>query len=188
MTLSSSKTLIDNLFEEQKELATFLRDQGQISYAQDIEGSLSKILLLSSASYFENRITNAISGFAERISKSNEALVSLVKNKAIERQYHTYFQWRDKNRSSNSFFAMFGTSFRDSAKEDLKATFSISKAEKAFLELGDLRNLLVHGNFANYPLEKTADEVYELYQNALQFVEYIECKLNSELNGKEQDN
>ncbi|MBS0586503.1 MAG: hypothetical protein JSS37_00750 [Proteobacteria bacterium] len=182
MTLSS-KTLIDTLFEEQKGLAKFLRDQGQISYAQDIEGSLSKILLLSSASYFENRITNAISDFAERISKSNEALVSLVKNKAIERQYHTYFQWREKSRSSNSFFAMFGTSFRDSAKNYLRTTPNISEAEKAFLELGDLRNLLVHGNFANYPLEKTADEIYELYKKALQFVEYIESKLSSEVNG-----
>jgi len=170
-------TFIDALFTEQKELIGFLLQQGQLSYSQNVEAFLSKTLLLSVASYFESRITNAISDYAARVSKSDEALISLVRTKAIERQYHTYFQWREGNRSANSFFAMFGSALKDSAKQDLKDK-ELSQATAAFLELGDLRNLLVHENFASYPLEKTADEIYRLYGESLRFVIYIENKLN----------
>lgn len=170
-------TFIDTLFSEQKELIDFLKQQGQLSYAQNVEVFLSKTLLLSCASYFESRVTNAISDYAKKVSNADEALISLVRTKAIERQYHTYFQWREGGRSANSFFAMFGSALKDSAKQDLK-NMELSQATAAFLELGDLRNLLVHENFASYPLEKTADEIYQLYGAALRFVIYIESKLN----------
>lgn len=170
-------TFIDTLFSEQKELIGFLQQQGQLSYAQGVEVFLSKTLLLSCASYFESRITNAISDYAKKVSNADEALTSLVRTKAIERQYHTYFQWREGSRSANPFFAMFGSALKDSAKQELK-NVELSQAAAAFLELGDLRNLLVHENFASYPLEKTADEIYQLYGAALRFVIYIENKLN----------
>jgi len=170
-------TFIDALFSEQKELIDFLQQQGELSYSQSVEVFLSKTLLLSCASYFESRITNAISDYAKRVSNEDEALTSLVRTKAIERQYHTYFQWREGNRSANPFFAMFGSALKDSAKQELKNT-ELLQASAAFLELGDLRNLLVHENFASYPLEKTADEIYQLYSVALKFVIYIENKLN----------
>lgn len=171
-------TFIDALFREQKELIGYLQQQGQLSYAQSVEVFLSKTLLLSCASYFESRVTNAISDYTKKVSNADEALTSLVRTKAIERQYHTYFQWREGNRSANPFFAMFGSALKDSAKQELKNT-ELSQATAAFLELGDLRNLLVHENFASYPLEKTADEIYQLYGAALRFVIYIENKLNS---------
>lgn len=174
---AEGKTFIDALFGEQKELITFLQQQGQLSYSQSVEVFLSKTLLLSCASYFESRITNAISDYATKVSNADEALTSLVRTKAIERQYHTYFQWREGNRSVIPFFAMFGSALKDSAKQELKNT-ELSQASVAFLELGDLRNLLVHENFATYPLEKTADEIYRLYGAALRFVIYIENRLN----------
>ncbi|MEK6324548.1 MAG: HEPN domain-containing protein [Acidobacteriota bacterium] len=170
-------TLIDTLFKEQKELVGFLQGQGQVSFSQSVEAFLSKTLLLSIASYFESRITNTITDYAARVSNADEALTSLVRIKAIERQYFTYFQWREGNRSVMPFFAMFGTVLKDSAKLELKGE-DLAQAAAAFLELGDLRNLLVHENFASYPLEMTSDEVYGLYVAALKFVTYIEVKLN----------
>ncbi len=62
-------------------------------------------------------------------------------------------------------------------QKKLKAV-DLSEAVAAFLELGDLRNLLVHENFAAYLLEKTSEEIYKLYRQALRFVGYIEGKLN----------
>lgn len=174
---TESTTFIDALFKEQKELIAFLQQYGQISYSQSVEVLLSKTLLLSGASYFETRITNAIADYASRVSGTDEALISLVRTKAIERQYHTYFQWREGSRSAIPFFAMFGSSLKDSAKQELKNA-DLSQAVAAFLELGDLRNLLVHENFASYPLEKTADEVYHLFGEAIKFVAYVEDKLN----------
>ena len=176
--VTENTTFVDTLFKEQKELVVFLQSQGQLSFSQSVEAFLSKTLLLSVASYFESRITTAITEYAGRVSNSDEALTSLVRVKAIERQYHSYFQWREGNRSVSPFFGMFGSTLKDLAKQELKSD-ELRRAVAAFLELGDLRNLLVHENFANYPLEKTADEIYVLYGAALGFVRYIEIKLNS---------
>jgi hypothetical protein len=170
-------TFIDTLFREQTELVDFLRQQGQLSFAQNVEAILSKTLLLSVASYFESRITTSIADYAARISGADEALTSLVRIKAIERQYHTYFSWREGGRSAVPFFAMLGTSAKDSAKQDMKDK-ELKQAVDAFLELGDLRNLLVHENFGSYPLEMTSEEIYRQYCAALRFVRYVEEKLN----------
>ena len=177
ITPMGGETFIDTFFKEQKEFIGFLQQQGQVSYSQNVEMSLSKTLLLSCSSYFERRITDAISDYAKKVSNADEALISLVRNKAIERQYHTYFQWSGDTPSVRPFFAMFGSTIRDSSKQALRDS-DLSDASKAFLELGNLRNLLVHENFLNYPLEKTADEIYQLYCAALRFIIYIENTLN----------
>lgn len=52
------------------------------------------------------------------MSNSDEALTSLVRVKAIERQYHGYFRWREGNRSVNPFFGMFGSTLQDLAKKE----------------------------------------------------------------------
>ena len=173
----SETTLIDTLYHEQMELAEYLRRNGQISFSQTVEATLSKTLLLACASYFESRITNAISDYASRVSGGDEALTSLVRIKALERQYHTYFAWKKGNRSANAFFGMFGSSFRDEAKRDLKES-NLVIAQDNFLELGELRNLLVHENYATYPLDNTAAEIYRIYKQGLLFVQYVENKLN----------
>jgi RiboL-PSP-HEPN len=169
--------MIDELFRRQKDLATYLQEQGELSFATDVEAYLSKTLLLSAASYFESRITEAIAAYAARVSMSDEALTSLVRVKVIERQYHTYFQWSEGSRSVMPFFGMFGPTLKELAKQELKMEH-LKLAAAAFLELGELRNFLVHKNFASYMLEKTAEEVYYLYKTAGKFVEYIEHKLN----------
>lgn len=179
--IEKDKTFIDKLFEEQKGLIIYLQEQGQISYSQDVESFLSKALLLSCASYFEDRIVNAIAGYAKMISNADEALVSLVRIKVIDRKYHTYFTWEGRGVGNvMSFFGMFGTTIKDIAKKELKGG-ELLKSVEAFLELGETRNLLVHENYAMYPLEKTADEIYMLYRMALRFVMYIEVKLSKKI-------
>ena len=48
---------------------------------------------------------------------------------------------------------------------------SISQSIQAFMELGRRRNELVHENYALFPLNKTVEEVYELYEKAYIFVD-----------------
>jgi len=50
---------------------------------------------------------------------------------------------------------------------------------KSFLELGGIRNRLVHLNFAGIPLDKTCKDIYDLYKKAFGFIVYIETKLNT---------
>ena len=46
------------------------------------------------------------------------------------------------------------------------------EAIRAFLEVGDVRNQVAH-DFGTVSLEKTADEIYARYKEALAFVEQI---------------
>ena len=42
-----------------------------------------------------------------------------------------------------------------------------------FCEIGDLRNQLVHQNYAAFVMTKTADEVHALYLSALHFMAFL---------------
>ena len=53
----------------------------------------------------------------------------------------------------------------------VKASAALDEAIRAFLELGQMRNELVHENFATFALEKTSEEIYALYSKAVPFVE-----------------
>jgi hypothetical protein len=100
-------------------------------------------------------------------------------------QYHTYFAWGEKGnpdkpgKNANTFFALFGDEFKVTAENEINASSTLNTAVKAFLEIGHLRNILVHSNFAAYNLDnKTADEIYKLYMTSLPFIEYIKRKLS----------
>lgn len=100
--------------------------------------------------------------------------MSFFKKKAIIRQYYTYFDLNDKN--INSFLGLFGDDFKKVFKEYIKEE-NQDENIKAFLELGRLRNELVHQNFIIYNLEKTANEIKDLFDKAYKFLIFFENKL-----------
>jgi hypothetical protein len=132
--------------------------------------------LLSASSYFEIEIQDIIERFAIEKSQNNIMLVSLVKNKVISRQYHTYFKWDDTN--ANQFFGLFGEDFKNEMKQKCKEDEEMNKSIKAFLELGNLRNLLAHKNFGAYNLDQNLDDIFKLYKKAKDFVDYLRGRLN----------
>jgi RiboL-PSP-HEPN len=79
------------------------------------------------------------------------------------------------DRAIRLFFSLFGSEFRSkmtnlnlvNGSEDLPA------AVRAFLEIGNERNKLVHRNYAMFALDKTIDEIYALYRKGLTFVEQL---------------
>ena len=171
-----AETIIDSLYNEFTDLLKFLDDAKEISLRSTVDTTFKKTLALSAASYFEDELRNLLLRFVDEKSNSNELLINLVRNKAIARQYHTFFDWRGKN--ANSFFSLFGDEFRQSAIEDVKEDDELGESIKAFLDLGNTRNELAHLNFANMELNKTAEEVYGQFKNAQRFLEYIGKKLN----------
>ena len=64
---------------------------------------------------------------------------------------------------------------RQLAKEDEQLAGGI----EAFLTIGTERNRMVHTDFASYPLDKTADEVMDLYRRAVVFVEELPVLLQT---------
>lgn len=181
-------TPVNILNQEYQSIVNFLDENGQPSLSSDVNRYFKKVIALSSASYFEHRIQELLVQFVTRETKNNQLAISFFKKKAIGMQYHTYFTWGEKNdpnqpgKNANSFFSLFGDEFKKQADAEIKASENLTAATKAFLEIGHLRNILVHSNFAAYNIDnKTADEIFLLYTKALPFVEYIERKLNASI-------
>jgi hypothetical protein len=79
---------------------------------------LKKVPVMS-AGYFENQAKDAIHAFVAGVGNHNLGLSALVKNKAIERQFDTYFKWDEWKASA--FSAIFGDSFSRHCKEQVQA-------------------------------------------------------------------
>lgn len=172
------ETVIDRMYKEFVDLIEFLDRSGEVSLRIIADNTFKKTLALSAASYFEDEIRRILLEMIDVRSSNDPLLGNFVKNKAVARQYHTYFQWKESN--ANSFLGLFGDEFRDMAKNDVRENEDLSNSIKAFLELGYLRNELAHLNFASFILDKTADEVYYLFKRALIFIDYLDEKLNGQ--------
>ncbi len=162
---------IENFIKEYNDIHSFLIENGQISSAVELNAHYRKILLLSCASYYETRIVNMLQSFTYRASKDSK-LCFFLKNKAIKRQYHTYFSWKENN--INSFLGLFGPEFKTKISSEIKDNPDLSAQVKAFLTIGSERNLMVHENFMEYRLEKTFEEIATLHNSAIKLIEYLE--------------
>jgi hypothetical protein len=163
-----SGELVERLVTDNSALMAYLRDQGEISFLSNMESSVPKIILLAAASDLEHQVQQIILGYYDKVTNACEFAGKFVFNKAVRFQFHTYFDW--SSRSANAFFALFGERFRDKAKAAVRADDRLLQSIKDFCEVGDLRNQLVHQNYAAFVLAKTAEEVYGLYSSALYFL------------------
>ena len=103
--------------------------------------------------------------------------MEFVKNKAISQQYHTFFDWKSSN--ANTFFSLFGEAFKTFMAAEIKNNGNLAESIKAFIELGRERNRLVHQDYGTFSLDKTTEEIFQLYRTALPFVQCIPEKLRS---------
>ena len=170
-----AESMIDRLYADHQALTQYLSQQTEPSFVGMVDDDFRKLLALSVASLFEHTITDAILKFCEIKAAGDSGLYCLVRMKAVERQYATYFDWNGK--TANTFFKLFGDTLGISMKNEVKNNSQLKAGCDAFLELGYVRNCLVHQNFASFAFEKTAEEVYEEYKLALKFVEYVVARL-----------
>lgn len=162
---------VARLHDEFSSLDMFLRKNGAPQHLTAIEDVFPKTMLLAAASYFEDRLCKDVERFAMEATAEDHALVWLVRRKAIERQYHTWFDWKARN--ANSFFGLFGDDFKRRAQEAVNNDATLKQSVADFLEIGRDRNSLVHENFGAVALEKTAKEVVALYNSAKVFVDWF---------------
>jgi hypothetical protein len=163
-------TIIDKAFEDNSSLLVYLSERNELSLLRTVDDSFRKTLVLSAASLFEHQISDAIHGYCNRKSGSDACVLALIRIKALKRQYFTYFDW--ENKRAGPFFALLGEEIGEKLKAESKVD-PLKSSVEAFLELGYLRNVLVHQNFAGYVFEKTNDEVYALYRLARVFVDRV---------------
>lgn len=165
-------TPVDILYSDYKSLSAYLTDKQEISFHLNMETQYKKSLVMSAASYFETEIIQKIEEFYMELSNGNDTIVSFVRNKAIKRQYHSYFSW-DKTNGYTQFFGLLGQEFQTFMKEEMRRNPKLTPSLEAFVSLGNERNLLAHLNFASYDVNKTIEEIYTLYNTAFYFVQHF---------------
>lgn len=166
-----SNTIIDKFYEENVSLIQFLGDKNEPSFQTNADDQFKKVLVLSIASYFEHTISDILLSYVKHYTNNNERLIFFMKKKGIDRQYHTFFKWDGNN--ANQFFSLFGDSFKKDAERASKENPILKTAISAFLTLGNMRNEMVHENFASFYLDKTFEEVYRMYNLALPFLAFV---------------
>jgi HEPN superfamily RiboL-PSP-like protein len=160
--------LVDALYSEQQEVMLHLRNKGEISYAAALERSLPKVILLASASNLERQVCDAVLDFFSEMTSAQMSAVNFVKNKAVKRQYHTYFSWDLRN--ANAFFGLFGEDLKNKVSLLVHEDETLNQAIRDFLEIGSLRNQLVHEDYSEFTVEKTAQDIFDQHKSALLFV------------------
>lgn len=168
-------TAVDKVYEDAAAVVKALQQTPEISLQVTAADHFRKALLLAAASYFEHRVCNCVLDFVRERAGGSKLVENFVRNKAIARQYHTWFKWDDNN--ANQFFGLFGSDFRATMTGRIKESDDLRIAVLAFLELGNERNRLVHQDYATFSLEKTLEEIHALYRSASMFVEQLPCAL-----------
>ena len=175
MVSDSSTDIIEQLVEEHKTLMALIPLQ-EVSVRATADASFAKTLMVSAASYFETRVTDSVLDVFSETTNKAQPLVEFVRNKAVERRYHDWFDWTKRN--ANRFIEAFGNDFKEYMDVWIKMH---QEAIRAFMEIGSFRNQLVHKNFASIPLDKTVDEIIDMYQKALGFVDEFPDELKNYL-------
>ncbi|MFR9676957.1 HEPN domain-containing protein [Streptomyces sp. TR02-1] len=158
------------MYDDHTGVLDYLGGQQQASHHATLQTTLPKVLLLAAASEFEERVSRALRDHVATHT-SDFKLIELIDQKAIRRQYHTLFDWDTRN--AGKFWSLFGQEFKSGMKRHCAQDANLTAHISAFMEIGSLRNQMVHNNYASFVLEKTLAEVYELYQLGNKFVNQL---------------
>lgn len=180
---NTARETIKEIYKDYQKYSSYLEKNGQISFVSDYRNIFSKTLLLSVASYFEDEIKQIIHKIL--LTSESNILEEFIKNKALNRQYHTLFSWNENN--ANSFFSFFGKNFKDFMKSQVDSDEKLRLSIQDFLLLGRTRNKLVHENYAIFNIDMTVEEIFEKFESALIFIDSL-IGLCQEFNNKTPEN
>ncbi len=180
-------TAVDNIWQEYVSVRDLLTELKEVSALSDYTNTMRKVIILSCGSYFEHEMTEMLKGYVLEASNGNELIASFLEKQAIQQRYHTLFDWGKQDEpgqpstSAKKFWKLFGNDFCTNVEIIIKEKPDVKESQEAFLELGHLRNILVHSNFADYIYaDKTPEEIFSLYQKASKFIPFIKEKLNEQ--------
>lgn len=162
---------VEKFYERHQALYEFLLTSGEVSFASDFTETYTRGLVLAIASYFEHDITEILTEIPEKRGGGDPVVTAMIVRQAISRKYHTYFDW--EKLKPGPFWALLGEDFKAQAVKDVKADDAVEKGIQAFLELGQLRNNLVHQNYVQFTVNKTPGELIDQFRSALAFPQYL---------------
>lgn len=182
MSNSGSLVAIERLVLDYNLVTDKLNDE-EPSVVQDIQRHLTKMLVLSCASYYEQTITEALKEYANQCSGQFADIpngFSVIGN----RSFHQMFDFSRKEpklKEANKFLKpldYFGSIFMKSLVAEISEDIERVTHMSAFQEICTLRNFLVHNDLINSPVirDKTFNDIKLLHYKALFFVELLREK------------
>ena len=166
-------TVIDGLIHRQEEILAFLKESGELSLALEFESNLKKLLVMACGSYFESEVISWLEQYSSE--NAEPRLCSLIRNKALKRQYFTMFDF-EAGTNANRFWGLFGADFKESVSREISQDQTHERAIRDFLKLGLERNLLAHANLAAATVDLTLEEVKQMYMRASMFIDLVKAK------------
>ena len=153
------------------EIKSALSAAGHLSLLITAEDVIRRNLLISAASYFEHDLCKRIENVFSSRGYSEEC-VSLIRSKAIVRQFYSYFDFNSSN--TNRLFSAFGQACKERASNALRSSSALRESQSSFLQICGMRNNMVHENFAAFSMDVSSDEVVENFRRGLRFLDFFE--------------
>ena len=175
----SDSSFVEAFYKDHYALYQHLLDTREVSFASDLNMTFCKALVLAIASHFEHEVTEILREVPLRHAAGNPLITAMIEKQVIARKYHTYFDW--DRLTAGPFFALFGEDFKSSIQDKIKLEVAANRSMKAFLELGQIRNKLVHQNFVQFDVSKTPEELIGQFREALPFLAFLRENLFKQL-------
>lgn len=168
-----STPTIDRVFEEIKAVRSLVEQAESGSDLVSYDALSSKIIIVSSASYFEGVIVRLILELSAEMG-AHAVVISFIHRQGLDKKFHQLFSWKEK--SMNNFFKLFGEAAKKHLIEKSRQS-DIEQAIQDFLYIGQQRNYLVHNNFAGHSLDCTPDEAWTRHKSAARFTGWLKSTL-----------
>lgn len=181
MNIRNSLAAIEELVDDYHFVRTHLLTI-EVSVAQNLQRHLTKMLILSCASYYENTIINALKSYSQKHSKKYKGAPHGF-NYIEKYSFFRMFDFgREKLKNTKAFLsplAFLGDEFKEALVVEVSANEEKEMNMQAFQEICSLRNSLAHNDLITYSdaSSKSFEDIKALHDKAIKFLSLLEQKL-----------
>lgn len=156
--------------------------------AQNLSVHLTKILILTCASYYEQQLQNAYIAYAQRESDRYADKPHGFDNDKRDKSVYQKFSFGRIEDSQDLSqlpeikrmldpLKFFGEKFRDKIYNEINSDADKERQLKAFQEIFVIRNLIAHQTFVEFTSNKirgkSFSDIKQLHEDAIKFVKYL---------------
>ena len=136
----------------------------------DTRSVFAKTMILAAGNWLERRTLHVLVDFANSVA-SQPTLAYFVKTRALDRKFHTLFDW--ESGKVNSFLGKFDTGFKEKVLQAVQENNDVLLASHDFVNLVAQRNVLAHSSRLADEAQFTAADVRTKFYNAAGWVSWI---------------
>lgn len=162
----------DNIKDLNEEIS---KNNTFVSLLFDYRQEYTKVFLIFCATSFEKKITSYLPQLLriENCPVKNNFFYTMFLN----RKYHTLFDWNSNN--ANCFIGLFSTEVKTKLSNLRDNNSEFKECEKAFINLGRFRNMIVHDGIINYSFPTKIEDVYHMFEQSLEFISIVFKEIDS---------